>query len=330
MEQYTIVTVVFPAEIDLLKVQARSLEKYFDRSLLGSILIIDNSLRGLRRATVASIRSAYGDLAPLVRVVPRSKVANIPLATGWWTQQVLKLLIARHVTTERYLILDAKSHLVERLDRDFLEAPDGRATVNFYSYLDHPLKCSLINALSYFSLAFPECGRFSATVPPFTMFTSQVLKLVEFIERERGQFAKEMIDNNLTEFFLYGAWLKLNGLFEDLYYDHQKFCPIVWEQNAHRSGVGEAIASSNLSKLPFFAVHRLSFVHLDAESIELLAAFWAERGLFEFDQAKAFIRRRQSRDWVDRMKQRLAMYVARIGVKVFRRSRRTGPLPQQA
>jgi hypothetical protein len=126
---YTFVTVVFEAEYDLLALQARSMRLYCPLELIDSIFIVENSQHPATPGKRSKIMAEYGHLSKFVKFLMASEIANIEGTEGWWGQQILKLMVAQTVRSERYLVLDAKSHLIFKLTREFLEAPDGRARI---------------------------------------------------------------------------------------------------------------------------------------------------------------------------------------------------------
>jgi len=131
---YTFVTVVYEKEYEFLALQARSMRKYCPRALVFAIIVIDNGRKPLRPSLRDRLLAEYGDLAERVRFVRATEISANLVRSGWWNQQVLKLLVARLVQSERYVILDAKNHLVFDLKADFLESKDGRAAIEYQDW----------------------------------------------------------------------------------------------------------------------------------------------------------------------------------------------------
>lgn len=280
MDPLTFVTPVFEAETELLRLQARSFARHADAALVHEVLVLDNTRRGLREPD-ALLRS-YGPLADRVRVLRPDDVCRVPSAPGWRTQQVLKLAVAEHVTSPRYVCLDAKNHLVARPSQDFLEAPDGRPRVRGYGYREHPLRPSLERVLTYLGLdPAAHLDRFAATVTPFVLRTDDVRAMTADVERAAGRpFAQEFVAQDLTEFFLLAGWLvRRDGGIEASYDLTDLPNAMVWPRAADPAGVEAAIAVAREHDLPVFGVHREAVGRLDDASIGLLAAFWAERGV---------------------------------------------------
>jgi hypothetical protein len=279
----TFVSVVFEAEYSLLRLQARSMAAFLVRDLVAEIVVIDNSARGMPPATAAALLGEYGDLSPRVRVLRPRDICRFPGTTGWRSQQILKICTASHLTTERYVVLDAKNHFVSTVPPEFFEAPDGRPRAQAHSYEQHPHRPALEQALQYLGLdPADHVGRFTATVTPFVLDVGIVTSLIHGIERRsRRDFAREFIANDVTEFLLYGAWIVASGRsLDDVYQLHADSWPVVWPRSAHRAGVEEAIRLAGEAQAPVFTVHRKALGRLDAEACRSLAAYWTSRGLF--------------------------------------------------
>jgi hypothetical protein len=281
----TFVSVVFEAEYLLLQLQARSMSRYLRPELVGDIFVIDNSARVMPEAVRSRLLENYGVLSEIVQVLRPDEICEVPGTIGWRSQQVLKLAVARLVRTERYVVLDAKNHLVRPLERSLFEAPDGRARVNAHSYEHHPFRPALERTFGYFGADPGEhVGQFTATVTPFVLDREVVGAMVRDIEIIAGRpFAQEFVDKELTEFLLYSVWLvarcgeRLTDHFELQRVPH----PTVWPRAAHAAGVAAQIDQSHHGAGPFFSVHRRALARLDADGRELLAEFWASADHFE-------------------------------------------------
>jgi hypothetical protein len=103
---------------------------YCPPELIDEIIIVDNTSPGSGKWRDDLLRH-YGSLACFVRIVPAANIAVMPASTGgWYTQQVLKIKVAETIRSDRYVVLDAKSHLIRRLGREFLETPTGQPRMN--------------------------------------------------------------------------------------------------------------------------------------------------------------------------------------------------------
>ncbi|ACQ79260.1 hypothetical protein Bcav_0999 [Beutenbergia cavernae DSM 12333] len=284
MAAITYVTPVFEAEVELLALQARSLARHASSASLAEVLVLDNTARGLTSPTRDRLHEAYGPHAPAVRILRPREIAHIPGATGWRSQQVLKLAAAHLVRTPHYVTLDAKNHLVAPPDASFYVAPDGRARVPAYSFADHPLRPSLEHVLRYLEL---DPGRyvdhFTATTTPYVLETGLVRELMaDLAERSGRTFAAEFLANDLTEYFLYAGWLiRRDGTVAAHVDASAAACPVVWPRTASSSGVADTVRRAREGDLPYFSVHRNAVPVLDGGAVAVLADYWAERGLVD-------------------------------------------------
>jgi Family of unknown function (DUF6492) len=282
--KYTLVTVFFEDEYELLLLQARSMRIYASAEIIEKILIIDNSERPPPKGWKARILSEYGRLSGLVEIVGSHDIARLPWANGWKTQQILKLMASHIVATERYLILDSKNHLVFPLTREALEASDGRPRTHFHSYFDHPLRRHLERALDYYGLERAQhVAHFTATATPFVIYTEIARKMiVDLSNREGRRFELAFTKCKLTEFFAYTCFVINDRRDLAALYDfHQPATPCIWEHTATRSGCQETVAQALAQRSPFFALHRSAIAKLDADARKVVAGFWFARSLFE-------------------------------------------------
>lgn len=286
---YTLVTVVFEKEYDLLLVQARSLRIFCPADIFKEIIILDNSKRyPLSQNKKNQLIFEYGHLAHKVRFIRHSDVAEVDNRTvkGWVTQQILKLKIALLVETEKYLVLDAKTHLVNMLSLSFLESSCGRANISLRGYVDHPLRPSLESVLTYFNLDSKYIENFTETVTPYVFYKDVVCNLISYIENvEKKSLEKIFSERDFTEFFLYYAYIiAVEKSPDKLYECHQLFCPMVWKKTCDVVGCKAAITDATTKQLPFFSLHRSAVEYMDADSRLLIAKFWKALGLFSSEK----------------------------------------------
>lgn len=287
-QKLTFVSVVFEAELPLLRIQARSAAIYLPAELVEAIIVIDNTARGISAKYRQDLRSDYGPLASFVQILRPSDICQVASTTGWRSQQILKLMIAERITSKRYVTLDAKNHFVNPVELGFFEAADGRARVSVYGYETHPLRPNLERVLTYVGLDPNEyVGRFTATVTPFVLDTATVQAMIADVQARSGRdFSKEFVVQDLTEFFLYAGWILAQGESLDEAFDCDRpSCPTVWPRSADIDGVRAAIAQADEGDAPVFSVHRRALAQLDPASTAVLASFWTQRGLFESEDA---------------------------------------------
>lgn len=287
----TLVSVVFEAEFELQRLQARSIARYAPPSVIGAIVVIDNTARGLPAAKRDALIAEYGQLAVAVRVLRPGEITRVPGATGWRSQQVLKLAVAELIDTDSYVVLDAKNHLIAPLIAGFFLSDGGTPRANAYSYESHPLRKDLEHVLRYLGLEPRDhVPHFTATVTPFVFRTSAVRGMMRQISHASGNsFPDEFIGHDLTEFFLHAGWLiREHGSIDGDYDLSLQRSPVLWPKAATPEGTAAAIAEA--AGATFFSVHRRALGTLDDESRELLATFWTDRALFaDVAAARTFI-----------------------------------------
>lgn len=278
------VSVVFESEVPLLRLQARSMAIYLPHEEVAELVIIDNTRRGLPTIEVQMLLKEYAGLAPNVRFVRPQDICDVPKTIGWRSQQILKLCVASQISTDNYVVLDAKHHFIARASSEFFVTAEGRPRVAAYGFGSHPLRASLENTLVYCHLdPGPHIDRFTTTAPPFVFETKLVLEMIADIERSSGRtFGEEFVDNELTEFFLYSAWLISQGRSLDEVFDLAgTSCQVLWPGSATPSGVVSAIARIVESDWPLFGVHRKALGKLNEHGRVNLADFWVQKFLFE-------------------------------------------------
>jgi Family of unknown function (DUF6492) len=282
--KYSFVTVVYEAEYSLLLVQARSMQLYCPIEIVEDIVVIDNSKTGISPSWKNRLLASYGQLATFVRFVNAQEIARVPQGVGgYWSQQLLKLMVSLIIHTERYIILDAKNHLVFPLARSFFEAPDGRARINFHSYEDHVLRYGLERVLTYLELEYTSyIDSFAMCATPFIMYTNISKELIKyFSERERRAFECIFIKRELFEFFLYiGYIIHRKVKLDELYLDGQGYCPTVCSPHRTEECLREITLATEMQK-PFFSLHSRAIARLSTKSRRAIANLWWNRRLFD-------------------------------------------------
>ncbi|MBI5161942.1 MAG: hypothetical protein HY996_11095 [Micrococcales bacterium] len=294
----TFVTVFYGAEMDLLRLQARSLARRLDPDGVRGIVVIDNGWPPVPPAARNAIRTSYGPLADRVSFLrSRDVAASAPATEGWRSQQLLKLLIARRVETPYYVVLDAKNHLIGPADLTTFVGPDGRAHLATHPYTTHPLRAQLATAVRYLGGDDDDVvAAESSSVPtatPFVMSTQLTLDMMHDVATTAGARFETIFERyGLTEFLLYGSWLDIRGPGRTTIYDGVDIpSPTVWPSRRSIAGVEATIAEAEAAGSAFFAVHRQALAKSNPEVRSRIAQFWASRGLFSGHQdAARFIR----------------------------------------
>ncbi|MFP7760249.1 DUF6492 family protein [Marisediminicola sp. LYQ85] len=279
----SLVTVVFEAEYPLLELQARSMAAFLSRETVREIVVIDNSWKPMSDRTRRRILRAYGPHTDRVRFVGHREIAAVPPSIGWMRQQILKLEVARLVSSDAYVVLDAKNHLVAHADFSTFVAASGRPLGNFHPYETHPLRTSLERVLGYVALPTNAyIRRFTATTTPFVILTNVATELVEAIAAREGRsFGEVFVSQSFTEFFLYSAWLESSGRPVDEVYDDRGIANVtVWPRGRDRRRVDAAIDDVDRRSARFLSIHRTALARMDSAALASLSGFWVRRGMF--------------------------------------------------
>lgn len=293
---YAFVTIAFEGDRDLMLLQAQSMALHCPRELVHEIIVVDNFVGGAPAGWIDALMKAYGRLAQFVRIIRASDVATHPdKVAGWWHQQALKLAVSAHVQADRYVVLDAKNHLIMPLARDFLEDAEGRPRINRYGLANHPLRAKLENVCAYVGIADTEplSKGLVRTSTPFIMVTQVARAVHTNVEfRDGMKLCAAMAHHEITEFFLYGAMLLHAGALHEIYSFDQPHCQAIWRWVAQKPGETRQVLERALfaSGGPFFAVHRGAIPFLDPYSRQAVAEFWVDSGLFHnTDEALFFL-----------------------------------------
>lgn len=210
-------TVVFQEELELLKVQAKSINLYCKQEPIDNIFVIINDTKDIcDRVNL----SWYRDLASKVRVLHCSELTNVTYDMhGWDSQQLLKLLISVKSLSKYCFVLDAKTWFVKDSMHSLLSTKD-LANCVLMKMFDHFAQ-SAVFLSKYFDNDINHI--IGPGGVPFAFHTDTVRSLVSYIEhRENKNFdewfkEKVQYPSSITEFTLYSAYIQTNDLFQTIY-----------------------------------------------------------------------------------------------------------------
>lgn len=281
-----IATITYRDDVAFLKLQARSIELYFNHSDLGDYVIIINErdpaeVRGIIERDILPLMPS---VAPKVRLVtPHDLGLDLaPDVIGWRIQQALKLAVNRICPSQHVLILDSKNHFIQPVSRaDFLD--DQGRFIAFFKvktnrqarWLDHSRKLLKMTKT-------PE-GEFSpATTPPYVFDTQVGRDLVDHLEKTSGKDIATFFqskDSLATEFFLYYAFvLKTFGTHE------KHYVPVPDQMSAtffriwpeRRELIDAQLAKALKGKFKIFGVHRGRIALLEPQDIDRICQLWVK------------------------------------------------------
>lgn len=298
----SLATTVYEAEVDLLVHQARSFARFLQDDSVTSVIVIDNTSRGLSAGNVRKLGSAYGRVWPRVEILRPRDITYVPSSTGWRSQQILKLALARRIQTSHYVVLDAKNHLIRDFELGDYVGENGVSKVPAYSFIRHPLRPSLEHVLEYVGLGGVDLSSFSATTTPFPLDTKLVRSMLDDIQtRSERSFEEEFLANDLTEFFLYSAWVrKTQPNYESRVRDVPQTAVTIWPGQATDADVERLVERATRDGAGFFAVHRSAYPRLTSNASSRLVRFWCDLGIYESEaEARHHIERmaRNYRRW---------------------------------
>jgi len=272
--RYTFVTVIYEDDYPAMTLQACTMDMFLPREMVERIIIIDNSSEE-NLFNIDTVLPHYGSLDACVTVIRRRDLTPIEIA-GWQIQQLLKLEVAKRISTERYVVLDAKNHLCYPVPSDFFERPDGTLKTFLENYTLHPMRKTLENVLSFWALDPKLIAAYPPTHTPFCFERQKVLEMFNFIERKGRRFSSVFLEEGLTEFFTYSGYLIKTGVRID--YQATKTGG-VWDTDSGDEDVRRQLRYNRAQRRPFFSVHRNAIPLLSVTAKRLLLDFWQERGI---------------------------------------------------
>ena len=260
-----ICTVVFQEELDILKLQARSIELYgHDVGVIRVILNDDSTVDP----------AWWGKLADQVEIIPRSRFGSTWCDNGWVSQQVLKILGSAQSTNTWSIILDAKTILIKQLDA--FDSQD-RPQVGWIRI--HPVfvdSQQIINQL--FDIEMTR--QLGPGGVPFFINNEQSRLMIQDIESRTGiDFAKWFqAQGKVTEFMLYTGYLQSRNLLSTLY--NTDDVPLVTPCNICHSEVAAWDRKfNNMSQSITVSVHRNAWSQLNPTQQQQYRDFLQLRGI---------------------------------------------------
>ena len=265
-----ICTVVFDAELDVLKLQARSIELYCQHIGLKNIFVMVNDLSTVDPAW-------YGTFADRVRVVPRADFGCAWNDNGWVSQQVLKMLGSAMSNNAWCMIVDAKTLFVRPVELDQVLV-DGRAATGSLSiYPVFDASRNITNQL--FGIDLP--AQLGPGGVPFFVEPSLAREMIEEVERKTGQDFSDYFQQQgrLTEFILYSGYVWYRDQsFDKRYHSQSRIMPC----NLCHSETGIFDSKFRIMNQPetlTVSIHRNAWSKLSKEQQQQYHRLLAERGI---------------------------------------------------
>ncbi len=293
--QLDIVTITYRDEMNLLRLQARSLAKYVEPDLIGTIHIIvnDRAHRFVKKSLNNHVLGDYGRLQDKVKLHSYEAVAGQKLKKiGWRSQQILKLMASQVVETEEYLVLDCKNHFIRNVTEQHFFTEEGKLKSYQHALVSHFRK-QFNKALMYLGADLPENFKNALpTVPPFLFKTQIVRALIsDLVETDERSFPEIFMQEGFTEFYLYQAYLiKRFGGHGKFYEETGRGAISILASKSDKleeiEGVLSRLSEENIKCL---GVHREIIENRCLLNRQLISETWLEFGLISaIEEAKEF------------------------------------------
>ena len=285
------VTITFSdtREMNLLKIQAHSF-KLVNTAIINKIYIIFNEpskFFHLFNSTFNNMILKFypDDIRDKITLLSLSDInINDNEPSTWFSQQRVKIEISKFIKSQYYVVLDSKTHFIDKIDNDFF-FNNGKPRL-YFNRLNPEMLTYYNNCFNYFDIScpneikLPEFKKIQ-TITPFLFITNECLNLINYIEhKEKIPFGDFFIHRQkYTEFFLYYAFLtftKKRGLYSYMTHKHQPII-IIGRQNPleHSFNSWEhKVSILHKFNIAVFSLHRKSIGMLDDKYKQSLLHFY--------------------------------------------------------
>ena len=270
------VTVTFnnTCEINLLRLQAYSF-KYVDINIINNIYIILNEINCLELFEESkNIKTFYPiNLQNKIKLLSLKDLGiDSEVQSSWFSQQKIKLEVARYIKNKYYVVLDSKNHFISEIKKDFFIKNDKPRL--YFNSIGEEMLQYYNNCMYYFNTTCPNINTNKnlkiQTTTPFVFIKEECLNLMNYIEKKEntkfGTFF--MSEQKYTEFYLYYAYLtysKKRYLYSHLHNIYQP-CLTIGKQdpNKHYYNSWEyKIKTYKNRRISIFSIHRNSINIID-------------------------------------------------------------------
>lgn len=284
------VTICFIEDLPQLKLQARSLDLYLKDFPVDRIIVVVNGwFNKCRGYLEEQVRPCYGSLAEKVEIIPSTDLIKpIPIADGYYSQQLIKILISNHLTAKDYCMLDAKNFLTRSWKITDIYKRNKLPFRHFDLLGGWEEHCK--NSFAYYGLDYKK-HEWARLLTPFfapvnvVRYIANDVNLIEFTKN--GLF---------TEFFMMQAYIiKHHGSIEHFYHIcMDDFIDIggIWNMDVEHVNQHNSAKQFMLEKgtdVICSGIHRKVFSNLSTSSLEDVKNAWIDLGLASYDQASEII-----------------------------------------
>jgi hypothetical protein len=283
------VTIIFNHEIEihLLKLQAFSFQ-FVEPHLISNILVFFNDDMNLKDNFLIQfediIKYYPENIKNKVKVLFLNDINLDFPYSNWFTQQLVKIEIAKKVSTKYYLMLDAKNHFIKKITKDLFFSSDNKPYM-YFNDSGSAFNTYYNNCLEYFNVECPnnkkELGVLKIqTTTPFLFITQKCLQLIHYIEEKEGKLFNDFFveSKKYTEFYFYYSYLIYCNK-HSKYENNTRHHPVItvghqdpktayynsWEYKKH---------ILNTEYIALFSLHRNSISILDSEYKKELIEFY--------------------------------------------------------
>ena len=305
--------VAFLGELKLLQLQARSLRLYADADLIKNIhiLVHDRHPEIFLWRFLQRVLPEYGALANKINFVDTRILFGVQVPRdGWWGQQAAKLLAARVVSSDCYLVLDCKNHLIRSLNHESIFDQNGRMKMPMDA-IHEPYRERYNAAREFFGLATKDdSAKTLPSVTPFLFKTALVLDLLRYVEtRESSTFYDFFQKKVCTEFYLYIAFLATSNRPIEAFYSRCKAMRATFfEEAVHNKSMQRQVQKAVQNDSVYsFGIHRRAAATATPEFTEIVSQIWQRFSLTKSQkEAEYFLSPDKilASGWLTRLKRR--------------------------
>lgn len=215
-----LVVVVYGPELDLLKIQAKSIEQYFPESLLNQILVTVNDDVAVKDLIDFNWWGKYKHRVKLFHKYDFSNQADENI--GWESQQLFKILTSLDSSCQFTYVLDAKTWFVKPVLSEYFFNDKNKVNVALMPLFDG-FKSSATFLTEMFDNEYRHI--IGPGGVPFFFHTNTLKDMINYIDEPFDIFFCKNVKtpHEITEFTLYSAFVLAQNKFRDLYSGRQTY-----------------------------------------------------------------------------------------------------------
>ena len=270
-----ICTVVFRAELPILKVQAQSIGLNCQSIGVRNIYVVLNDAETL----AAEIDPRWwGAMAPHVLVIPRTTFSTPWVEDGWLSQQLWKLLCASLSYNVYTMVLDAKTLVTNPMDLHTLCDNSGRLRVGRLAIPPVFEQSKNIACQLYDINVDEQLG--PGGVPYFFHNDTVRFMISDTTVRTKQSFPDWFQrQGRLTEYILYSTYVKFKYGSHDVFYDATSSIVTVNLCHSQTAMADVLLAQMQNAATQYAGIHRRAWTALSPEQKQLYRNLLIDRGI---------------------------------------------------